>query len=369
MKKTNKLASAQLTFFIIQTQIGVGVLGLPFNVHSVSKQDAWMSVLIAGVAVQVIIILLWLLGKRFPSQSLFQYSSQLFGKMVGSLINGGYLVYGILVVSLILVSAAGIMQSWSLTLTPKWVIMLLLLIPTIYIGKEKVQDISNVFVVVSALIVLLIIISTLVLFIYPVDWRYLFPMGASGGLTILKGAKEAYFSMLGFELILILYPNFKGNGAGSILKAATAANGITTIIYTFLTIVSLVTFSPEELKIVPQPVLYYVKSLYFQVIERIDLLFASLWIVSVITSLTSYLFLCTESCSHWFKGKRFYKRGYCAVILTLISFTIALFPHDEQQVELLSTWVLKVSWLFVLALPVLMLGVSLIFKKEESDGA
>ncbi|WP_175991373.1 GerAB/ArcD/ProY family transporter [Bacillus sp. Marseille-Q1617] len=369
MKKQTKLTSVQLTFFIIQTQIGVGILGLPFNVFSVSKGDAWISVLIAGGMVQVIITLLWLLGRRFPSKSIFEYSKLLVGNVAGVLINIGYLIYGILVTSLVMMYATAIIKLWALNLTPEWVVMLLLLLPGIYLGKEKVMEISNVYVVVSGLIFLLIIVSIVVLFIYPVDWRYLFPIAASGGVTMLKGAKEAYFSMLGFELLLILYPYFKHNGSPAVLKSVSIANLFVTVVYTFLTISSLVTFSPEELKIVPQPVLYYVKSLYFQVIERIDLLFASLWIVNVITSLTSYLFLCTENCSYLFRRFKKLKRVHCTVFWGFFAYIIALLPGKPEEMDIFNTWVLNIAYVFVLAIPILFLGISFIFKKKEGKSA
>ncbi|MGR3764633.1 GerAB/ArcD/ProY family transporter [Rossellomorea sp. NS-SX7] len=367
MKKQIDLTSLQLTIFIIQTQIGVGVLGLPFNVFSVSKGDAWISVLAAGAGVQLIITLLWLLGRRFPSKSIFEYSKLLLGKFAGTLISIGYLIYGVLVTCIILMYSTSIIKTWSLIHTPKWVLMLMLVLPALYLGKEKVMAISNVYVVVTVLIILLMVVSIIVLFIYPVDWRYLFPIGASGGMTILKGAKEAYFSMLGFELLLILYPYFNHNGERAILKAVTTANLSVTLVYAFLTIASIVTFSPEELKIVPQPVLYYVKSLYLQVIERVDLLFSSFWVVNVITSLTSYLFLCTESCSHLFKKFKKLKRGYCAVFWGMFAYFIALIPGKTEEMDVINNWVLTLSYIFVLAIPILLLIMSFISKKKESE--
>ncbi len=369
MSKQIKLTSFQLSIFIIQTQIGVGVLGLPFNVFSVSEGDAWISFLVAGALVQCVITLLWILGRRFPSKSLFEYSRVLLGKFASTFITFGYLIYGVLVVIIILMYATAIIKSWSLLHTPTWAVMLMLIIPGFYLGKEKVMEISNVYVVVTILIVLLVVVSTIVLFIYPVDWRYLLPIGASGGLTILKGAKEAYFSMLGFELLLILYPYFQNNGSPAIYKAATAANLSVTLVYTFLTIVSTVTFSPEEIKIVPQPVLYYVKSLYLQVVERVDLLFASFWVVNVITSLTSYLFLCTECCSHLFKKFKKLKRGYCTVFWGGFAYCIALIPGKLSEMDMVNKWVLALSYIFVLIIPITLLAVSLIFKKKESESA
>lgn len=362
MKNQTNLTSMQLMLFIVQTQIGVGVLGLPFSVFSISKGDAWISVLLAGIVVQLFITIFWVLGRRFPAKSLFQYSMQLVGKAGGTFINISYVVYGLLVTSLIMMYSTAIIKTWVLTLTPKWIIMLLLMGTAVYLGRELLSDICNVYVVVSGLIFFLILISIVVLIIYPVDWRYLLPIGHSGGTNILKGIKEAYFSMLGFELILFLFPYFQHNGERSVLFSASMANLFVTLLYAFLTIVSLVTFSPEEIVIIPQPVLYYVKSLYLQIVERIDLVFVSLWVVSVITSLTSYLFLSTEGVAHTFKR---INRSVITIFFGSLSFIIALIPNKEAEMELYNKWVINTSYLFILVIPFLFLGISFIFKKKE----
>lgn len=58
-----KQTKTQLLFFIIQTQIGVGILSLPYSVFQRAKQDGWMSILLAGLVVQLLILLFWMLAK------------------------------------------------------------------------------------------------------------------------------------------------------------------------------------------------------------------------------------------------------------------------------------------------------------------
>lgn len=366
MNNQTKLSGVQLTFFILQTQIGVGILGLPFNVYLKSKQDAWISVLLAGLLVQGVILILWLLGRRFPSKSFFEYSKIVLGKMTGAILNCGYILYGLLVTALVLMYSTKIIKMWVLILTPKWIIMFLLIATAIFLAKEDVIGISNIYVVVSSLIVFLLVISVIVLVTYPVDFRYLFPMAQKGVINWMKGANEAYFSMLGFELLLILYPHFKQIGAKSILISATAANVSVTLIYAFLTIVSIVTFSPTEIEIVPQPVLYFVKSLYLKIIERIDLVFVSLWIVNVITSLTSYLFFSTEGSSFFLRKFNRIKRTFLPIIFGAIGMVIALLVNNDQM-EIYSKAVIYMSYVFVLFIPILLLGISIVFKKHESE--
>lgn len=53
MSKTTlktKLSRRQYFFIIVQTEIGVGILSLPYDLHSKAKQDGWISLLIGGGA-------------------------------------------------------------------------------------------------------------------------------------------------------------------------------------------------------------------------------------------------------------------------------------------------------------------------------
>lgn len=364
MMSPSKRTQTQLVFFIIQTQIGVGILGLPYNVFLQAKQDGWISVFLSGCLVQVIITILWLLAKRFPDQSLFQYSKLLTGKYIGTGINLIYIIYGVLVTALILMYSTKVIKTWMLTYTPKWILMMLLVLTAIYLAREHIDTISNIYVVVSLLIVFLLIISFIVVGTYPVDFRYLFPVGAHFGLSWLKGAREAYFSMLGFELMLILYHHFKDLGSKAILKSASMANWLVTIIYAIMMIVSTIVFSPTEIEIVPQPVLYFVKSLNLQIIERIDLVFLSLWIVNVVTSLTSYLFLSIEGTRYFFKELSKKKGTWILILYGSISFSIAVLYRIEQ-IDTYNMFVIRFSFLLVCCIPIALLLLSFIKKKGK----
>lgn len=76
------------------------------------------------------------------------------------------------------------------------------------------------------------------------------------------------------------------------LKATSIGSLITTLIYTFLTLTTLFVFSPVEFSPVPAVVIYMLKAFKFQLVERPNLYFLSLWIPSVFTSVvSSYLYL------------------------------------------------------------------------------
>ena len=44
----NSISVSQLFFIVLQTQIGIGVSGLPYNLFKTAHTDGWISMLISG---------------------------------------------------------------------------------------------------------------------------------------------------------------------------------------------------------------------------------------------------------------------------------------------------------------------------------
>ncbi|AGF99273.1 GerAB/ArcD/ProY family transporter [Bacillus thuringiensis] len=53
----SKISLVQFTFFVIQCQIGVGILSLPNRLHPIAKGGGWISALIAGLAFSLLFYL------------------------------------------------------------------------------------------------------------------------------------------------------------------------------------------------------------------------------------------------------------------------------------------------------------------------
>ncbi|TLS35225.1 GerAB/ArcD/ProY family transporter [Pseudalkalibacillus caeni] len=362
-KKRNKtITKLQAFFLIVQTQIGVGVLSLPFDVHKVAQKDGWISAFIAGIGVQLSIFLIWFLNKRFPSLHIFEINQKVLGKWVGSVTSLFYLVYYFGIFLLINLLATRIIKTWAFPHTPSWVFYLIFTFLITYICIETLRVIARFYVFVSLFIVLLIAISLTAYSL--VDFRYIFPIGEAGISNILKGSKQVLLSMLGFEFLLFLYPFIEGDEK-SILKTATLANVFVTVLYVFLIFTTLIFFTPTELNIVPEPLLYMLKSFHFRVLERYDLLFLSIWIVSVLTSLITYFYLTVKGMES-FRKKRSNIPIYMLSILGYIILTF--FPEDPFKLQRFSSFLTNLSYLFFCGFPLLLLIVSLLSKRKEGEG-
>ncbi|BBI36377.1 GerAB/ArcD/ProY family transporter [Cohnella abietis] len=360
-----KITSGQLMILIIQTQIGIGILFLPSTVEAVAKNDAWISVLMAGVASSLMILIMWALSRRFPSMILFDYLPLLLGKIAGKIVHVIYAMLFILECSLVMVMFADVVRDWVFASTPIWVILALMLGTSVYMAVARIQLIARFFVLTFGLIFVLILIST---YAYrDADIMYILPVNGVGFPSIFKGMEKSLSSLFGFEILLLCYPNVIGVSK-KILKAAMFGNIFSTCIYSFLVFTCLIVFSPEELRVIPQPVLYMVKSLSFTVFERADLYFLTIWVVVVVSTVISYLFMSAKSVSTLF-GKK--KHAGSVPVVALIILIISLIPHNQEMVNMLQNIVAGIAAVAIIVVPPILLGISYLLKikgKEQTKG-
>lgn len=358
--KESSISNTQLVFMIIQSQIGVGILSLPHDVSLISKNDGWISTLIAGLIVQVIILVLWGLCRRFPSLTLYEIIPHLLGKRLGKVIILCYIIYFIITGSLVLSRYSQIIDIWILQRTPNWILILLMLGVCVYLVKDNLRSMARFYVLVTPLLIILFGLITYSL--KDANFLYLFPIGQTGITTILKGSKEAAFSYLGFEFMLILYPFVMASGTRKLVAISTA-NIFVTLFYTYMVFASLVFFEPrKDIFLTPQPLLYMIKAYSFQIIERIDLFFLSIWIISVATSIGNWLFLSSYGLKHLFKHA-----NYSAFLpfSAGVIFIIALLPDNETDLEKFNKFLEPAHFGFIIIIPLLLFLISFFLPKKR----
>ncbi|WP_417897922.1 GerAB/ArcD/ProY family transporter [Bacillus haimaensis] len=347
----------QLIFFLVQSQLGIGLLSLPNVVQSSAKGDGWISSLLAGLVVQLILIIYWLLLKRFPNEMYTDITKKILGRFLGKLLNAIIYLYFILTGSLALVLFIKITNLWLLPLTPSWILSLLIIGACIYLTMSDLRIIARFFVLASFLIILLVFLSFLT-FSLPKDFTFILPIGSSGVKNILQGSNKSLISMLGFEALLLIYP-FVINKRKGILKTISIANLFITFLYTFFIFLCLIIFNPNQLFLIKEPSLYIFRALSFTMMDRLDLIFLSIWIVPMTTSVIAYLFLAAKSISK----KESYKKN--VVISGSIIWLFSLIPLNENSIGLFSQYISYLSYFIVIGLPVILLCLSIIFNKTE----
>ncbi|HBZ10567.1 MAG TPA: hypothetical protein DEO65_11895 [Bacillus bacterium] len=359
MTSKKAITQFQLIFLLIHSQVGVGVISLPYDVFLQAGGDSWISVLLTGIIIQAMILLNGALMARFPSTHLYGIMQSLFGKMMGKLLTILYCIYLISIGSLVLAKFGYIIKVWMLPQTPTWLLLCLMTFIVFYTVKDDLQIMARFFVLSSVIIFVFVALSAYSL--KDLNITYILPVGERGISPILQGIKPSIYSYQGFDLLLLVYPFVQASKKG-VVKAATIANVFVTIFYSFLVFTSLLFFSPNELKLVPEPVLYLIKSFSFKMIERPDLLFTSIWIILVATTYMNLLYGITLGFSHVMNTKEI---KYFALIAGCLCFIVAINFQGKYEVKFLSKFSSYLIYPFAFGLPVLLLLASILFRKKE----
>ncbi|MDR6224346.1 GerAB/ArcD/ProY family transporter [Desmospora profundinema] len=364
----NRITRGQFLFMILQTQIGVGILSLPYNVHEAAKGDGWISVLMAGLWVQLMIVIMWSLNRRFPSLTLYDILPHLIGKWPAKILISAYIFSFIVIIIIVLVLFAGIIQGWMMTETPRWVITGFMAATAAYLTISPLKLIGRFYTFVSGLSGLIILIAILAYFdpFTEINVHYIYPLGQiAGPINLLKGANESTFALTGFEIMMVLYPFAEGSASDK-LKAASLANLITTLVYIFMTVTALMIFSPVEMTLIPEPTIYMLKAFRFQLVERPDLYFISLWIFLAFTSTVSDLFVASLGMARLFNQQSHQKWVFW---VALIGYVVSLIPKDQFDVESIDKVEQVLFYILIVGMPPVLLAISLLRgKKERREG-
>ncbi|MFF2154475.1 GerAB/ArcD/ProY family transporter [Paenibacillus chitinolyticus] len=357
------ISQGQLFLLIIKLQIGVGILSLPYRLHQLAKGGGWISVLIAGVFLQLILVMMWMLMKRFPSYSVFRIASAITGRYAGALIGAAYVAYFLLVGGVVMMGAFDIINRWILQNTPRWAVLFLFMLTGVYLIRGTFRTITRIFILFTFLIgPMMFLIGYGV---HRANLLYLLPLNEAGIWNIVLSSKETITAMYGFELILIIYPFVKGNHAGK-LKAVSAGTWFVVLFYAFTVFTCMTVFSPQQLNMIPEPVMYLLRSLPFGAMDRADLLFLPIWMISMVASMTGYCYAAAFGIGHLLKHKDHKKAAPFAVIISCI---IAYLPQTKEQFELFSYIADASAYFFLIGFPVLLLLLSYALKKKEGDPA
>ncbi|BFT69456.1 GerAB/ArcD/ProY family transporter [Paenibacillus sp. P36] len=355
------ITRSQLFFLIIKTQIGIGLLSLPSKIQSSANGDAWISVLIAGSIIQLLLFIYWRLLRKFPDLTLSGITVELFGSYIGKGINIIYYVFFIFIAAYATTLYVQLVHTWMLTYTPSWVLEFLIIGTGVYLAHENLRVIARFFVLTSVLFGCLILLSFFN-FTNEMHITNILPIGQSGIEQMLKGSEKTFFSMLGFEVILYFFTQVQNNSKG-LIRIISLANCFVTLFYAYFVFICVIGFSPKALGQINEPVLYIFKGLTYQVFDRLDLIFLTIWFIPMTATIVSYLCMAGKSLSAnqnsyrrlvWFSGVLVFILGWCLSTL--------------EKIDSFGKWLEYGYFIIITVIPLLLWMVSCLRKKNKEVG-
>ncbi|WP_236286711.1 GerAB/ArcD/ProY family transporter [Paenibacillus allorhizoplanae] len=364
--KEESISSLQLVFLVLLTQIGTRVLILPYDEAKYAGTNGWLAVLLGGVIAQLGIILLWMLGKRYPKQNIFQYVQTSVGKPIGGVITvvyGLYFVFSALIVSVIYLE---ILNRWVMLRTPWWVVLALFLTASAYAAMSSLRVLTFIS---QSLVSILVLTYLLVLFngIKQGDLRNILPLWHNGGSSFAYGIYQGFSACLGYELLLYAFPYVRSQNNRKLLGAMSCANGLTTLYYCTVVLICSLNFTPEQLSIIPEPIIFILKQNDWRVFQSIDMVFVIFWFTILSATVYVYLFLAAKAVCHIGKSKQG-NHARWVIVITGICFVIAYWMRGKKLITSVGgTPYQLTSLICVVAIPLILLVISHLTKLRSRN--
>lgn len=360
--KDGEISSGQSYVMIISVMVGTGVLGLARSVAEISNQDAWISVLINGIFIGIIVGITIFVISKFPEYNFLQYTSFLLTKPIAYVIVGLYAVYSTLTAALVIRFLCEMVGTWFLPRTPLYIISFIIVAALVYITKDGLTVVGrfNEIMVLSIIPIIFLIFPSLT----EASLLNLQPVGGTGIIQIVKGIIPSFYAFGGYEVILIIFPYISNKNRNN-LKYSVVSILFVVLLYTSLVASQLALFGYQEISGVLYSFINYLDVVDFPIIERIEIFFTFFWTFAVLGTLSIQYIVGCISLQMVFKTK---KLNTFAYVLAPFVFLFSILPENSSIVVAYSDKVGKSNIGFGLILPLLLLIMYLIKgRKSKCD--
>ncbi|WP_164669263.1 GerAB/ArcD/ProY family transporter [Virgibacillus doumboii] len=342
MIKVSDQVPAFMVFFLITgAQIGVGVLGFQSIINKYAGHDAWISVIVAGLGLNIIIWIMYkiLNNNDSPETDIVAIHRFTFGKWLGGFFTILFSVYLLFMTVVVLRTYAEIIQVWMFPYIKVWG-LLLLIVPLMY------YTISGKLRIVTGVCFLGVVYPFFLVFtiLIPVKYSHItsiLPVFDHSIIEIVQSSSLAILNFLGVATILVFYPFIRESQKSQ--RFAHYGNLYTTVLYVFICFVSYIYYSQSELENVIWATLGLWKIIELPIMARFEYFGIATLFFSILPNLVLYSWACTRTIHKLFNVS--YKKT-AAVVLVIVYFA-SIFFTGREGVNLLNNTIGKVGSVFL----------------------
>ncbi|WP_399632999.1 GerAB/ArcD/ProY family transporter [Sporosarcina sp. SG10008] len=351
--------NAFLLFFIIHTaQIGIGIQGFQRIIYQDAKHDAWISVLLAGLATHIIAIFMLKTLEIYGSNDLYGIHQDVFGKWLGNFLNIIYIFYCLGAFFSVLRNYIEVVQTWVFPNLNTWFIAASLLLIVIYTFTGGLRVIVGV-----SFFSFILSIWLFPMLAYPmkyIELRSLLPILEANMSEILKGVKSMTFTVVGFEILYVIYPFIKDKKNAK--KNIHLGLFVTTLIYLAIMLVSLTYFSGEQLTKTIWATLSLFSIVKFPFIERFEYIAVCFWMLIILPNLCLFLWAA-------FRGTRRLVKvsaNKFVWVFSLIILIVSLTLKTRLQINTFNNYFGQVAFYIVFVYPIILYVLAVAKRKIKS---
>lgn len=330
-------------------------------------EDAWISVLLAGLASLLFGSLIVYAVALYPDARPGRLFVTAFGPWLGGLLSLGFALYALAEAARVARITVELIQFAVLPTTPIWILLGLGLLIT---AVALVGGIQSLLRYQFALFwpTLLLAVAALSLGFRYADWAYFLPVLGEGMVPVFQGVTSMVEPLLGLELGLVYLPYFRRRGLSThqALYGLWGGTAAALALYLYVTVALLVGFGPFETAVTTWPVIEAVRRTYLTGLffERLDILFLIALGIATTVAQNFYTHAALLTLQQTF-SLPLQRWQIWASVLAVWAF--ASLPRNLAEVDWWRLWVLEPLGLVYLTLvPVLLIGAGLLRRWRRS---
>lgn len=350
---------AFLLFFIVHSvQLGVGIHGFQRIIYQDAKQDAWISILLAGLATHIIAIFMLKTLEMYGMNDLYGIHQAVFGNWIGNFLNGLYIVYLSMAFFAVLRNYIEVVQTWVFPDLNTWFLTVSLLLIVIYSftgGVRVIVGVSFFSVILS--------IWLFPLMAFPLKYAEpgnLLPILEADLTEILKGVHSMTFTIIGFEILYIIYPFIKDKEHAK--KPVHLALLVTTLIYFGIMLITLTFFSGEQLTKTIWATLSLFGIVKFPFIERIEYMVVCFWMLIILPNLCLFVWAA-------YRGTRrlvVVNAHKFAWLFSFVIFIVSVLFKTRAQINSFNDYYSRIAFYIVFIYPIILFAIAATRRKLKA---
>ncbi|KEO85077.1 GerAB/ArcD/ProY family transporter [Tumebacillus flagellatus] len=355
-ERNQSINSIELLFLLHTVPIGVGILGMVRFIADKTGHDAPLAVLLSGLYPQLSIVFMWLLLRRFKTLGIYDIHARLFGKWLGKLFNLVFAAYCLYASFMTMITFIELVCTWMYPMTQSLILTGILLVPTVYASYAGLRLLGR-----FAITTFFLTVWIALLVYFPMKestFSHLFPIGQSGLPNLFHGSLLSALSILGFELLMVMYPYVAHKQ--DVLPAASIASWGMTFVYLLNAVITIMFFSLPQLLKTIWPMLTMFKHVQLPFIERFETIVIAIWVVRIVNTCSNYLWAGMEGLQKTLFLKKPYL--YLVILALYIYFTTQVKGRIEINEHL--NFLSKFGLALMIAYPLLLWLLSLLLRKK-----
>lgn len=329
------ISNKEIFFIVASMMMGVSILSLPRKLANVTNGvDGLLSILMAGIFFG---FFGWLTSKvvsKFPRKTFREYTSDVLGKPIGTLLTLFLGLTFLLTVSFETRSLASIARLYMFNETPLEVISLIFLLVVNYaVAGSRVA-------LIRLNLMFYPIIVVIVLFVQFFNFGFVELENVKPILTTNFGdlVKGGYFTSLAFVgyIVIFFYSALVKDTTNSPI-ATVLGMSVPLLLYLVIYFFAIGVFSAEVTRNIIYPTIEVAKEVEVpgEFFERFESIFFTIWIMTIFTTATLAYDCTINAFQSIFKKP---KRISWVLLLSPIIFIMSMFPQSIFELELLGVW-------------------------------